>query len=223
MKINSALFLLIFVSNFSLAQSTFKAIIKDDKNNFLAGATVTISNLKLSSTANESGEVTITNIPDGQFEIEFSYTGYEEKKKIFKFPLSNADKIFEIELEPKSDELDEVVVTTTRSGRAIQNTPTRVEVLSAEELNEKGLMQPANIRMMFNETTGITTKQTSAVSASAGIRIQGLEGQYTQLLKDGMPLYGDFSGGLSIMQIAPLDLKQVEFIKGSASTLYGGG
>lgn len=38
-----------------------------------------------------------------------------------------------------------------------------------------------------------------------------------------MPLYSGFSGGLSIMQIAPLDLKQVEFIKGSASTLYGGG
>ncbi|MBS1688191.1 MAG: TonB-dependent receptor, partial [Bacteroidetes bacterium] len=47
--------------------------------------------------------------------------------------------------------------------------------------------------------------------------------QYTQLLRDGMPLFDGFSGGLSIMQIPPLDLKQVELIKGSASTLYGGG
>ncbi|MEO7487076.1 MAG: TonB-dependent receptor plug domain-containing protein, partial [Ferruginibacter sp.] len=47
--------------------------------------------------------------------------------------------------------------------------------------------------------------------------------RYTQILKDGMPLYTGFSGGLSILQIPPLDLKQVEFIKGSASTLYGGG
>lgn len=223
MKFRSLLFLLLFIANSSFAQNTFRAIIKDDKNNFLPGASATISKLKLSTTANDTGVVTISNIPNGEFEIEFSFTGFEERKKIFKFPLSPPGKIFEIELELKPDELDEVVVTTTRSGRTIQNTPTRVEVLSSDELNEKGLMQPANIRMMFNETTGVTTKQTSTVSASAGIRIQGLEGQYTQLLKDGMPLYGDFSGGLSIMQIAPLDLKQVEFIKGSASTLYGGG
>ena len=55
------------------------------------------------------------------------------------------------------------------------------------------------------------------------IRIQGLDGRYTQILKDGMPIYGGFAGGLSIMQIPPLDLKQVELIKGSNSTLYGGG
>ena len=45
----------------------------------------------------------------------------------------------------------------------------------------------------------------------------------TQLLKDGFPLFGGFSSGLSVMQIPPLDLKQFEIIKGSASTLYGGG
>ena len=43
------------------------------------------------------------------------------------------------------------------------------------------------------------------------------------MLKDGFPLYGGFSGSLSIMQIPPLDLRQIEYIKGSASTLYGGG
>jgi outer membrane receptor for ferrienterochelin and colicins len=50
-----------------------------------------------------------------------------------------------------------------------------------------------------------------------------LDGRYTQILRDGYPLYAGFSGGLSILQIAPLDLKQVEVIKGAASTLYGGG
>ncbi|HLG03678.1 MAG TPA: TonB-dependent receptor plug domain-containing protein, partial [Bacteroidia bacterium] len=57
----------------------------------------------------------------------------------------------------------------------------------------------------------------------ANVRIQGLDGRYAQILKDGFPLYGGFSGSLSIMQIPPLDLRQVEYIKGSASTLYGGG
>ena len=66
-------------------------------------------------------------------------------------------------------------------------------------------------------------QQTSASSANQSIRIQGLDGRHTQILKDGFQLYGGFASGLSIMQIPPLDLKQVEVIKGSNSTLYGGG
>jgi iron complex outermembrane receptor protein len=84
-------------------------------------------------------------------------------------------------------------------------------------------MKPGDIRMLLNESTGIQTQQTSATSYNSSIRIQGLDGRYTQVLRDGFPLYAGFSGGLSLMQIAPLDLKQIEVIKGSSSTLYGGG
>ncbi len=77
--------------------------------------------------------------------------------------------------------------------------------------------------MMLNESTGIQKQQISATSANASIRIQGLDGRYTQILKDGFPLYAGFSGGLGLLQTPPLDLKQVEIIKGSSSTLYGGG
>jgi iron complex outermembrane receptor protein len=77
--------------------------------------------------------------------------------------------------------------------------------------------------MLLSETTGVRMQQTSINSGNLSIRIQGLDGRYTQLLKDGFPLYSGFAGGLSIMQIPPLDLKQVELIKGSNSTLFGGG
>jgi outer membrane receptor for ferrienterochelin and colicins len=121
------------------------------------------------------------------------------------------------------DELEEVQITATRSSRSFRDIPTRVETITAGELHEKAVMQPGNIRMLLTESTGIQTQQSSAVSGNAGIRIQGLDGRYTMMLKDGFPLYGGFSGGLSILQIPPLDLKRVEVIKGSSSTLYGGG
>lgn len=122
-----------------------------------------------------------------------------------------------------SDTLAPVVISTTRSTRTIQNIPTRVEFIGGEELEEKGNMKPGDIRMMLNESTGIQTQQVSATSANSSIRIQGLDGRYTQILRDGFPLYAGFSGGLGLLQTPPLDLKQVEVIKGSASTLYGGG
>src|SRR5690606_26711196 len=55
----------------------------------------------------------------------------------------------------------------------------------------------------------------------ASIRIQGLRGRYTQLLSDGLPLYGGQTGALGALQIPPMDLGQVEVIKGVASALYG--
>lgn len=119
--------------------------------------------------------------------------------------------------------VEEIVVTSTRSRRSFEEQPTRVEVLGGEEINEKANMKPGDIRMLLNETTGIQVQQTSPTSFNSSIRIQGLDGKYTQLLRDGMPLYGGFSGGLSLLQVAPLDLQQVEVIKGANSTLYGGG
>ncbi|MDR0815697.1 MAG: TonB-dependent receptor plug domain-containing protein [Bacteroidales bacterium] len=77
--------------------------------------------------------------------------------------------------------------------------------------------------MLISESTGIQTQQTSPISANASIRIQGLDGRYTQILKDGFPIYSGAASGLGLLQIPPLDLKQVEIIKGSSSTLYGGG
>lgn len=206
------------------AQNIFRAIIKDSKtNDTLVGASGFINKLKLGSITNNKGILTITNILNGEYEIEFSYSGYETLRKEYKFPLSNQSEIFEIELEQNAGGLGEVVVSSTRSSRSIKNIPTKVDVLAAEDLDEKGEMKPADIKLLFNETTGVTTQQTSAVSGATNIRLQGLDGRYTQLLKDGMPLYEGFSGGLGILQIAPIDLKQVEFVKGSASTLYGGG
>jgi iron complex outermembrane receptor protein len=118
--------------------------------------------------------------------------------------------------------LDEVIVQGTRSNRSIAKIPTRVEVLT-EEIDEAATMDPSKIAHLLTHSTGIQVQQTSATSNTANVRIQGLDGRYTQILKDGFPLYGGFSGSLSIMQIPPLDLRQIEYIKGSASTLYGGG
>lgn len=123
----------------------------------------------------------------------------------------------------KTQEMDEVVISSTRSSRTIKDIPTRVEFIAGEELDEKANMKPGDIRMVLSESTGIQVQTTSATSANASIRIQGLDGRYTQILKDGFPLYSGASSGLGLLQIPPLDLKQVEVIKGAASTLYGGG
>jgi iron complex outermembrane receptor protein/outer membrane receptor for ferrienterochelin and colicins len=62
--------------------------------------------------------------------------------------------------------------------------------------------------MLLHESTGLQVQQTSATSSTASIRVQGLDGRYTQLLKDGYPNFGNFASGLSILEIPPLDLNK---------------
>ena len=99
----------------------------------------------------------------------------------------------------------------------------RVEVLGQEELNEESTIKPGNLSSLLGDISAIHIQQTSSITANATVRMQGLDGKYTQLLRDGLPLYEGFSGSFGVLQVAPLDLKQVEIVKGSVSTLYGGG
>ena len=215
-----AIFLIAFNA---VAQNSLDAVIKNAEDNMpLLGANAVVAGTNIGSTANIDGEVTLNGIPDGAKKIVFSFVGFAPEEVTLNFPRTTQDTL-EIFLQPGGEEMDKVIIQSTRSRRSIADLPTRVEVISGEELTEKGNMKPGDIRMLLNETTGIQTQQTSAISGNSSIRIQGLDGKYTQLLKDGYPLYSGFSGGLSLLQIVPLDLQQVEVIKGSSSTLYGGG
>ncbi|MDX3917438.1 MULTISPECIES: TonB-dependent receptor [Olivibacter] len=225
MKRTIVLLAMLFFTAMVYAQNTYKAIIKDAKTNQpLPGATVKVLGTTLGSTSDNTGSVTLTGITSGRQVIQYNYVGFRTKTDTLTFPLAEtAAATVLLEATEEDEELEEVVVSATRSSRTIDNIPTRVEVISGEELDEKGNMKPGDIRMLLAESTGIQTQQTSATSGNSAIRIQGLDGKYTQIIRDGFPLYSGFSGGLGLLQIAPLDLQQVEVIKGSSSTLYGGG
>jgi iron complex outermembrane receptor protein len=123
--------------------------------------------------------------------------------------------------ERAEEQAEEIIVQGTRTRRRVQDEPIRVEVITREEIEEKLLMRPGNIAMLVNETGGVRVQVTSPALGASNIRIQGMEGRYTQLLADGLPLYGGQASSLGVLQIAPTDLGQVEVIKGAASALYG--
>ena len=117
------------------------------------------------------------------------------------------------------DEVEKILIQATRSGRIADEQPIRVELINREEIEEKAAMRPGNISMLVAETGGVRMQTTSPALGSANIRLQGLYGRYTQLLADGLPLYGNQAASIGLLQIPPTDLGRIEIIKGSASSL----
>ena len=167
-----------------------------------------------------SGTVTIAVTP-GKVGLTVVKPGYVTETATVQVAAgSQQDVIVDLQPEPTVEETV-TVVASTRTDKRLDDQPMRVEVVPGEEVQEKLMMTPGDVSMLLNETNGLRVQTTSPSLGGANVRIQGLRGRYTQILADGLPLYGGQTGSIGLLQIPPMDLGQVEVIKGVASALYG--
>jgi iron complex outermembrane receptor protein len=182
-------------------------------------ATTVVVNGTISPT-NPQGFVVVPVAP-GKVEITAVKEGFLPVTTTVQVAAGQEQRVLvQLDRQPKVEE-EVVVVASTRTGRRVEDEPIRVEVVPQEEIDEKIFMTPGDVSMMLTETNGLRVQVTSPSLGAANVRVQGLRGRYTQILSDGLPLYGQ-AGSIGILQIPPMDLGQVEVIKGVASALYGG-
>ena len=175
----------------------------------------------VSAISDDSGSATIA-VRAGTVEITVSAEGFvTEKASVSTTPGQTQEIVLELQPNPNAEE--EVTVSATRTGARLEDDPARVEVIDQDDIEEELMMKPGDIVMMLNEMGGLRIEQTSPSLGAASLRIQGMKGRYTRFLQDGLPLFGEQVEGLGLLQIPPMDLAQVEVIKGVASALYGAG
>jgi iron complex outermembrane receptor protein len=180
----------------------------------VAGAVITCATLKAETDA--QGRASIA-VPAGGCTLVVTRDGLTPYSQ----PVRPASPALIVTLEEEIEVEEEVIVTATRTGRLASDQATRVEVVTREEIQEKLLMTPGDIVMLLNETSGIRLQPTAPALGAAAVRVQGLPGRFTSVLTDGLPINGTQVASLGLLQIPPMDLQQVEVIKGSASALYG--
>lgn len=167
----------------------------------------------------KNGAAVVLSAP-GRVNVSVSKEGFFPAQASVTVVSSQPSEV-DIQLQPKQTEEQEVTVYATRTDVRLQDSPVHVEVVGQDEINEELAMRPGDISMMLNEMGGMRVQTTSPGLGAASLRMQGMQGRYTAFLSDGLPLFGQQGAGLGLLQIPPMDLGQVEIIKGNASALYG--
>ena len=185
------------------------------ENGPLAFANIVVKNSNNGVIANEQGKYNILNLKAGAYTLEASYIGY--KSSTLNVQIISKSIEIDFDLEP-SPVLDEVVVTSTLRPVKRSESPIPVEVLTAAFLKNN---PTANIFEALQTVNGVRPQLNCSVCNTGDIRINGLEGPYSLVLIDGMPIVSGLSTVYGFSGIPSALIDQVEIIKGPASSLYG--
>ncbi|MDO7137220.1 TonB-dependent receptor [Algibacter lectus] len=166
--------------------------------------------------SNDNGMFSFRNVAPGKYTIIASFTGYQTQKRSITVSESK-DVTINFNL-PESELLDEVVVTGTLKAVSRLDSPVPVEVYSTTFLKKN---PTPNIFEALQNVNGVRPQINCNVCNTGDIHINGLEGPYTLVLIDGMPIVSGLSTVYGLSGIPNSLIEQIEIVKGPASSLYG--
>ncbi len=184
----------------------------------LTGANIALKEIQKGAATDSDGTFVIKNIPAGTYQLIVSAVGYAQFNRQIAVEPSETIEL-SIELTPKLEKMDEVVVTGTMRATYVKESPVKVAVVKPEQLQQG--KTSSNFMDLIGSVNGLSTQLNCGVCGTNAIRINGVEGPNTAVLIDGMPLMGALASVYGLNGISPSIIDQVEVIKGPQSTLYG--
>lgn len=212
---SSMLMLLFFTLNSALAQQSVKGRVLSAKGP-LEFANVLIKEKSLGAITDSLGNFEINKLEAGLYTIQVSLIGYEKQTKKITVPLESNFLTFD--LSTLDGSLDEVVVSGTMQEVSRLDSPVPVEVYKAAFF--KANPTPSLFESLQN-VNGVRPQINCNVCNTGDIHINGLEGPYTMILIDGMPIVSGLATVYGLTGIPQSLIDRIEIVKGPASTLYG--
>lgn len=206
----------LFLSAFTFSQNTIKGKVTAN-NEVLAYSNIYIKELNKGVETNEKGLYEFENIPNGSYTITASYIGFKSEKKKITLE-NNSDLTINFTLQEDSNTLDDVVISGTLKPVSRMETPVPVEVYTTAFLKKN---PTSNIFEALQNVNGVRPQLNCNICNTGDIHINGLEGPYTMVTIDGMPIVSALSTVYGLSGIPNSLIDRVEVVKGPASSLYG--
>jgi outer membrane receptor for ferrienterochelin and colicins len=218
---------LAFISNLSAAQefeqkeiksiSTIEGVITS-ANEVVPFANIYVPKLKKGTSSDQNGVFKLENLPQGLVEISVSAIGYQSS--VVEVNLSGDKKPFILKVNLKEDlgSLDQIVITGTLKPVRKLESPVPVEVYTQSFFKKN---PTPSIFESLQNINGVRPQLNCSVCNTGDIHINGLEGPYTMVLIDGLPIVSGLSTVYGLTGIPQALIERVEIVKGPASTLYG--
>ncbi len=182
----------------------------------VAYAAVTIAGTHRTVVADEEGRFAFRRLSPGRYSLLVSAQGYAVARETVTTPHEGGP--ITIVLAPDPVALEALTVTGTRKGASVAESPVKVAIVPASVLQRNATNNLAETVQYVN---GLYTQVDCGVCYTNNIRINGMEGPYTAILIDGMPLMSSLASVYGLNGINPALIEQLEIVKGPSSTLYG--
>lgn len=218
MKKTFILFISICISTFLSAQTDANInghVMANGKH--LSFVNISLKGTTIGTMTDETGHYRLVNLPEGNYIIVAQSIGYKPVEK--KIDLL-AGKTLEVNFELKDDALglEEVVVTGDRAGKSRKESSVIVNTLSPLILKS---INAVSLSDGLNFTPGVRMENNCQNCGFSQVRMDGMEGSYSQILINGRPIFSALAGVYGLELIPANMLKRVEVIRGGGSALYG--
>ena len=178
---------------------------------------VQVEGTMIVSVTNAEGYYHLEDLPLGKQIVGARATGYHSAKQTLEVE-KNTNQTIDFVLTTDEVALDEVVVSSNRSVSLRRNAPTLVNVIDTRMFNITNSMCLAQ---GLNFQPGVRTEDNCANCGFSQVRINGLDGHYSQILIDSRPVFSALQGVYGLEQIPANMIERVEVVRGGGSALYG--
>ena len=188
----------------------------DDSGAPLAGATVQILHAKSGVTTDEDGYFRIPYSKDGAVRVKVSFVGYQTQTFVLKADERKGDQHV-LRLQPDATALDQVVVTATRTPKALKDAPVVTRLITANDIK---IADATNIQDLLTEQMpGLEFGY--AMNQETSLNMNGFGGNAVLFLVDGERLAGETMDNVDYSRLNLDNVGRIEIVKGAASALYG--